>query len=74
MVREADPAQAALRDPYERERPYGVVEKRELPNRRGVLRDEVIFLFKLAQADLESFFRRIEFYDEKEERVLVFLS
>ncbi len=29
---------------------YGVVEKRELPNRRGVLRDEVIFFFKLAQA------------------------
>jgi hypothetical protein len=53
---------------------YGVVEKRELPNRRGVLRDEVIFFFKLAQADLECFFRRIEFYDEKEERVLVFLT
>jgi Transposase DDE domain len=53
---------------------YGVVEKRELPNRRGVLRDEVIFFFKLAQAGMECFFRRIEFYDEEQERTLVFLS
>jgi Transposase DDE domain/Domain of unknown function (DUF4372) len=53
---------------------YGVVEKRELPNRRGVLRDEVIFFFKLAQAGMECFFRRIEFYDQEQERVLVFLT
>jgi hypothetical protein len=53
---------------------YGVVEKRELPNRRGVQRDEVIFFFKLAQAGVECFFRRIEFYDEEQERVLVFLT
>ena len=39
---------------------YGVVEKRELPNRPGVLRDEVIFFFKLAEQDVECFFRRIE--------------
>jgi hypothetical protein len=53
---------------------YGVVQKRELPNRRGVLRDEVIFFFKLAQAGVECFFRRVEFYDEEQERVLVFLT
>jgi hypothetical protein len=53
---------------------YGVVEKRELPHRRGVLRDEVIFFFQLAQAGVECFFRRIEFYDEEQERVLVFLT
>jgi hypothetical protein len=53
---------------------YGVVEKRELPHRRGVQRDEVIFFFKLAQAGVECFFRRIEFYDEEQERVLVFLT
>jgi hypothetical protein len=53
---------------------YDVVEKRELPNRRGVLRDEVIFFFKLAQAGVECFFRRVEFYDEEQERVLVFLT
>jgi hypothetical protein len=27
---------------------YGVVEKREVPQRRGVLRDEVVFFYKLA--------------------------
>jgi Domain of unknown function (DUF4372)/Transposase DDE domain len=53
---------------------YGVVEKRELPNRRGVLRDEVIYFFKLEQAGVQCFFRRIEFYDEEQERVLVFLT
>jgi len=53
---------------------YGVVEKRELPNRPGVLRDEVIFFFKLAEQDVECFFRRIEFYDEEQERILVFLT
>jgi hypothetical protein len=53
---------------------YGVVEKRELPNRRGVRRDEVIFFFKLAEQDVECFFRRIEFYDQEQERLLVFLT
>lgn len=53
---------------------YGVVERRALPPRRGVRRDEVIFFFKLAQAGVECFFRRIEFYDEAQDRVLVFLT
>jgi Transposase DDE domain len=53
---------------------YGVVEKREVPQRRGVLRDEVVFFYKLAQASQEAFFRRIEFYDEEHDRVLVFLT
>ena len=53
---------------------YGVVEKREVPQRRGVLRDEVVFFYKLAQASQEAFFRRIEFYDEERDRVLVFLT
>jgi hypothetical protein len=53
---------------------YDVVEKREIPQRRGVLRDEVVFFYKLAQASKESFFRRIEFYDEERDRVLVFLT
>ena len=53
---------------------YGVVEKREVPQRRGVLRDEVVFFYKLARADRDAFFRRIEFYDEEHDRVLVFLS
>lgn len=53
---------------------YGVLEKREVPQRRGVLRDEVVFFYKLAQASKEAFFRRIEFYDEERDRVLVFLT
>ncbi len=53
---------------------YDVVEKREVPQRRGVLRDEVVFFYKLARANQEAFFRRIEFYDEQRDRVLVFLT
>ena len=53
---------------------YGVLEKREIPQRRGVLRDEVVFFYKLAQAGKDAYFRRIEFYDEQRDRVLVFLT
>jgi len=41
---------------------YGVLEKREVPQRRGVLRDEVIFFYKLAQAGQDAYFRRSSFY------------
>jgi hypothetical protein len=34
----------------------------------------VVFFYKLAQASKEAFFRRIEFYDEQHDRVLVFLT
>jgi IS4 transposase len=51
---------------------YGVVEKREVPSGRDVLRDEVVFFYKLEQASKEVFYRRIEFYDEEHDRVLVF--
>jgi len=53
---------------------YSVVEKRDVPQRPGVLRDEVVFFYKLAQANQEVFFRRIEFYDQEHDRVLVFLT
>jgi Domain of unknown function (DUF4372)/Transposase DDE domain len=53
---------------------YGVVEELALPQRRGVLRDQVIFFYKLAQAGIDTYFRRIEFYDEEHDRVLVFLT
>ncbi len=33
---------------------YGVVEKREIPQRRQI-RDEVVFFYKLAQASQEAF-------------------
>ncbi len=54
---------------------YGVLERRPVPERGGVQRDEIIFLYKVArtgQRDL--FLRRIEFWDEKQQRTLVFLT
>jgi hypothetical protein len=53
---------------------YGVIEKRKVPQRRGVLRDEVVYFYKLEQGNKKAFFRRIEFYDEERDRVLVFLT
>lgn len=53
---------------------YGVVEELAVPQRRGVLRDQVIFFYKLGQAGIDAYFRRIEFYDEEHDRVLVFLT
>ena len=51
-----------------------MVEEREIPQRKGVQRDQVIFFYKLAQAGVECFFRRVEYYDEEREEVLVFLT
>ena len=51
-----------------------MVEKLTVPQRRGVQRDQVIFFYKLAQAGIDAYFRRIEFYDEEQDRVLVFLT
>ena len=53
---------------------YKVVEERELPQRKGLWRDQVIFFYKLAQAGQECFFRRIEYYDEASQQLLVFLT
>lgn len=53
---------------------YGVVQERELPQRKGLLRDQVVFFYKLAEAGTERFFRRIEFQDEESGQVLVFLT
>lgn len=53
---------------------YLVIEDRELPRRKGLLRDQVICFTKQAGAGRQCFFRRIEFYDEEQDRVLVFLT
>jgi hypothetical protein len=53
---------------------YKVVEERELPQRKGLWRDPVIFFYKLAQAGQECFFRRIEYYDEASQQLLLFLT
>ena len=53
---------------------YIVVEERELPHRRGLRRDQVICLSQQARDGGECFFRRVEFYDEEQDRVLVFIT
>jgi hypothetical protein len=53
---------------------YGVVEKREVPKGRDVRRDEVVFFYKLEQENQGVFYRRIEFYDQQHDRVLVFVT
>jgi hypothetical protein len=53
---------------------YGVVEKLAVPQGRGVRRDQVIFFYQLAKAGIDAYFRRVEFYDEENDRVLVFLT
>jgi hypothetical protein len=56
---------------------YGVLEERPLPAHPGeVRRDEVIFLFKLEKEPdaANCYLRRIEYWDEKQERLLVFLT
>jgi hypothetical protein len=53
---------------------YGVVENLAVPQGRGVRRDQVIFFYKLAKAGIDAYFRRIEFHDEENDRVLVFLT
>ena len=54
---------------------YGVVERRPVPERGPVQRDEIIFLYKLARSgDRDLFLRRIEVWDETQQRTLVFLT
>jgi Transposase DDE domain/Domain of unknown function (DUF4372) len=53
---------------------YTVVEECDIPQRKGVRRDQVIFFYKLAQAGVDCFFRRVEYYDEKTDAMLVFLT
>jgi len=54
---------------------YGVLEQRPLPERGPVQRDEIIFLYKLARTgERDPFLRRIEVWDETQQRTLVFLT
>jgi hypothetical protein len=53
---------------------YGVVEERALPQRKGLRRDQIIFFYKLVEVGVECFFRRVEYYDEERDQVLVFLT
>ena len=53
---------------------YGVVEDFAVSYWRGVRREQMSFLYQLAQVVIDAYFRRIEFYDEEHDPVLVFLS
>ncbi|HZQ97167.1 MAG TPA: IS4 family transposase [Candidatus Sulfotelmatobacter sp.] len=53
---------------------YEVVEKREVPERGPVLRDEVIYFPGLAEPTEEYFFRRVEIWDAEKEESIVFLT
>ena len=61
MVYEPDPTGSLFRDAVEGNADYGVVEKREVPQGRDVLRDEVVFFYKLEQEGKEVFYRRVAF-------------
>lgn len=54
---------------------YGVPERRPVPERGGVQRDEIIILYKTARAgQCDLFLRRIELFGEQQQRTLVFLT
>jgi hypothetical protein len=54
---------------------YFVVEDRPLPQRTGLRGDQVICMTRqAAQNDQPPFLRRVEFYDEQQQRTLVFLT
>ncbi|HLH09287.1 MAG TPA: IS4 family transposase [Terriglobales bacterium] len=54
---------------------YGVVERRPIPERGSVQRDEIIFLYKAArEGGRDLFLRRLEVWDEPQQRTLVFLT
>ncbi len=54
---------------------YGVLERRPVPERGPVQRDQIIFLYKLARKDeRDLFLRRVEVWDETQQRTLVFLT
>jgi hypothetical protein len=53
---------------------YEVMEKREVPEKGNVLKDEVIVLMKLAGKDQECFLRRIEVWVEEKQETMVFVT
>ena len=53
---------------------YAVMEKREVPEKGNVLKDEVIVLMKLAAEGQECFLRRIEVWVEEKQETMVFVT
>jgi IS4 transposase len=53
---------------------YEVMEKRAVPERGNVLKDEVVVLFKLAAAGKDCFLRRIEVWVADKQETMVFVT
>ena len=53
---------------------YAVMEKRAVPEKSSVLKDEVICLMKLAAEGQECFLRRIEVWVEEKQETMVFVT
>jgi hypothetical protein len=53
---------------------YEVMEKRAVPEKGNVLKDEVIVLFKLAAEGKDCFLRRIEVWVEEKQETMVFVT
>jgi IS4 transposase len=53
---------------------YAVMEKREVPEKGNVLKDEVIVLMKLAAKGQECFLRRVEVWVEEKQETMVFVT
>jgi hypothetical protein len=53
---------------------YEVVERRPVPEKGNVLRDEVIYFPSLAEPSEEYYFRRVEIWDPEKQESLVFLT
>jgi len=54
---------------------YIVVEDRPLPARKGLIRDQVVCMTRqAADSDTPPFLRHIEFFDDEQQRTLVFLT
>jgi hypothetical protein len=53
---------------------FEVVEDREVPANRNVLKDQIIFFPSQAEPSAEYFFRRVEIWDAEKQESVVFLS
>lgn len=53
---------------------YTVLERWVVPEHGNVLKDEVIYLFKLAAEDKECFLRRVEVWVEEKQETMVFVT
>jgi hypothetical protein len=53
---------------------YTVLEQRTVPENGNVLKDEVVYLFKLAAEGKECFLRRVEVWVEERQETMVFIT